>query len=277
MYIWCPEDEYGSGSDCPQLERWLVASPNNSSAAPALRDESIWKETSSLLTEVQSQARLDRPSPRSSWTRQLVSSAWRNAAVFWCARIASANGSKRDTNRFRLFASAPGETGRPWPASEPNHRSGLSVFVDKPQVPMDNDAEERALRGPVIGRRLSFGSDSETGARFTALMYSVVTTLKPNGIDVRRWLEVWLEAWAENGGRPPDAPSPWLPWSMNEERRRADGAGMTASVECRYYGRDFTAEEMALLRALIAADPPPNPATASSDGYPSCAKRTSPS
>ena len=33
---------------------------------------------------------------------------------------------------------------------------------------------------------------------------------------------------------------------------------MTAVVECRHYGRDFAAEEMALLRALIAADPPPN-------------------
>ena len=28
---------------------------------------------------------------------------------------------------------------------------------------------------------------------------------------------------------------------------------MTGRVECRYYGRDFTAGEMALLRALIAA------------------------
>ena len=33
---------------------------------------------------------------------------------------------------------------------------------------------------------------------------------------------------------------------------------MSGAVECRYYGRDFTTEEMALLRALIAADPPPN-------------------
>ena len=102
-----------------------------------------------------------------------------------------------------------------------NHRSGLSVFVDKPQVPMDNNAAERALRGPVIGRRLSFGSDGETGARFTALLYSVVATLKTNGIDVRRWLEAWLQACAKNGGQPPDDLSPWLPWSMSEERRRA--------------------------------------------------------
>ena len=66
-----------------------------------------------------------------------------------------------------------------------NHRKGLSVFVDRPQVPLDNNLAERLLRGPAIGRRLSFGSDSETGARFTALMYSVIGTLTLHGIDVR--------------------------------------------------------------------------------------------
>ena len=101
-----------------------------------------------------------------------------------------------------------------------NHRDGLSVFVDRPQVPMDNNLAERVLRGPVIGRRLSFGSDSETGARFTAVMYSVIATLSLNGIDVLRWLEAWLTACAHNGGRPPDDLSPWLPWSMSEDRKR---------------------------------------------------------
>ena len=134
-----------------------------------------------------------------------------------------------------------------------NHREGLSVFIDRPQVPLDNNLAERVLRGPVIGRRLSFGSDSENGARFTALMYSVVGTLTLNGIDVLRWLQAWLAACAANGQRPPHDLSSWLPWSMSEERRRSfHGAAMTGAVECRYYGRDFTAEEMALLRALIA-------------------------
>ena len=32
---------------------------------------------------------------------------------------------------------------------------------------------------------------------------------------------------------------------------------MTGEIECRYYGRDFTAGEMALLRALIAGPPAP--------------------
>jgi len=101
-----------------------------------------------------------------------------------------------------------------------NHREGLSVFADTPRVPMDNNLAERTLRGAVIGRRLSFGSDSEDGARLTALMYSVVETLAVNGFDVRRWLTEWLKACAANGGRAPPDLSPWLPWSMSPRRRR---------------------------------------------------------
>ena len=100
-----------------------------------------------------------------------------------------------------------------------NHRDGLCVFVDRPEVPLDNNKAERFLRGPSR-RRLSFGSDSEKGAEFTAIMYSVVGTLSMNGIDVLRWLEAWLTACAENGRPPPGDLSPWLPWSMSEERKR---------------------------------------------------------
>ena len=100
------------------------------------------------------------------------------------------------------------------------HREGLSVFVDNPQVPMDNNVAEREFRRAVIGRRLCFGSDSEDGADFTAAMYSVLGTLALNGIDVLRWLAAWLEACAKNGGQPPDDLSPWLPWTMSEARKR---------------------------------------------------------
>ena len=54
--------------------------------------------------------------------------------------------------------------------------------------------------------------------------------------------------------------------AMVDERgpqARLHDAGMTGEIECRYYGRDFTAEEMALLRALIAADPQPTRAALS--------------
>ena len=79
-----------------------------------------------------------------------------------------------------------------------NHREGLSVFLERPDVPMDNNFAERTLRSAVIARRLSFGSDSHNGARITAMMYSVAETLALNGMDVRRWLQEWLKA----GARP---------------------------------------------------------------------------
>ena len=104
-----------------------------------------------------------------------------------------------------------------------NQRAGLSVFLDRPRVPLDNNLAERMLRGPANGRRLSFGSDSEDGARFTALMYSVTGTLRLNGLDVPRWLHDWLAPCARGGGRPPDDLSPWLPWSMDAGR----GSAMT--------------------------------------------------
>ena len=33
------------------------------------------------------------------------------------------------------------------------HWEGLTVFLDHPEVAMDNNAAERALRGPVVGRK----------------------------------------------------------------------------------------------------------------------------
>ena len=108
------------------------------------------------------------------------------------------------------------------------HREGLSVFVERPQTPMDNNAAERALRGPVIGRRLSFGSDSETGARLAAMMYSVLGTLAPGGIDPLRWLEAM--AHGLRGERRPGARGPLRVAALVDEHRaqaRPHGAGMT--------------------------------------------------
>ena len=75
-------------------------------------------------------------------------------------------------------------------------------------------------RSAVIGRKLSFGSDSLDGARLTALMYSVLGTVRKNGLDVQRWLTDWLTACAEHGRSPPAELQPWLPWTMSEHTRR---------------------------------------------------------
>ena len=70
----------------------------------------------------------------------------------------------------------------------------------------------------MIGRRLSFGSDSEAGTGFTAMMYSVLGTLASNGIDPLHWLDAWLTACAQIGGRAPGDLTAWLPWSMSADR-----------------------------------------------------------
>jgi len=41
-----------------------------------------------------------------------------------------------------------------------SHWSGLTVFVDDPKIPMDNNASERTVRGPAMGRKNYYGSGS---------------------------------------------------------------------------------------------------------------------
>ena len=99
------------------------------------------------------------------------------------------------------------------------HREGLVVFVSKPIVSMDNNSVERALRRPVIGRKLSYGSHSEDGAALQGCLLSVFATLDMAGIDLWRWLEAFLRECAEIGrGAVVVDPWAWLPWGMPAER-----------------------------------------------------------
>ena len=99
------------------------------------------------------------------------------------------------------------------------HEDGLGVFVLDPRVTPNNNTAERALRGAVIGRKTSFGSGSEQGARLTALLYSAYGTLQLWGLNYYAWTLDYLDACARNGGRAPEDLAPWLPWSMDERRR----------------------------------------------------------
>lgn len=38
------------------------------------------------------------------------------------------------------------------------HWDGLTLFVDDPRIPLDNNASERALRGLVVGRKIFYGA-----------------------------------------------------------------------------------------------------------------------
>ncbi len=101
-----------------------------------------------------------------------------------------------------------------------NHWEGLTVFVDYPEVPMDNNLAERVFRGPVVGRKNFYGSGAVWSGYFAAAMFSIFQTLELSGLNQYLWLTEYLEACAGNGAKPPDNISRFLPWKMSKERLR---------------------------------------------------------
>jgi transposase len=102
-----------------------------------------------------------------------------------------------------------------------HHWSGLTVFVEHPEVPMDNNTAERSERGPVLGRKNYYGSGSAWSGRLAAMLFSLFQTLALWGLNSRVWLTAYLTACAESGGQAPARPEAWLPWNLSAEQRRA--------------------------------------------------------
>jgi transposase len=68
------------------------------------------------------------------------------------------------------------------------HWDRLTRFVTDARIPLDNNATERAIRGPVVGRKNHFGSRSRRGTEVASLFYSLLETAKLLGIDPARYL-----------------------------------------------------------------------------------------
>jgi transposase len=100
------------------------------------------------------------------------------------------------------------------------HWDGLTRFLDDPRIPLDNNASERQVRGPALGRKNYYGSGAMWSGRLAAMLFSLSATLTMAKINIRTWLTWYLESCAENGGRIPADINPFLPWKMSEEKRR---------------------------------------------------------
>jgi transposase len=74
------------------------------------------------------------------------------------------------------------------------HWDGLCVFLDHPEVPIDNNRTERGFRGPAIGRHNFYGSHSKRGTEVAALFYSLIESAKLNGKEPKRYLKLALAA-----------------------------------------------------------------------------------
>src|ERR1700730_18643292 len=92
------------------------------------------------------------------------------------------------------------------------HWEGLTRFADDPSIPLDNNACERQLRGPALGRKNYYGSGALWSGRLAAMLFSLLGTLERCRINPRQWLTDYLQACAAAGGRPPPNLDPWLPW-----------------------------------------------------------------
>lgn len=66
---------------------------------------------------------------------------------------------------------------------------GLTLFINNPEVPIDNNAQERNLRSPVIGRKTWYGTHSRRGAETASKLFTLVESCKLNGVNPRVYLQ----------------------------------------------------------------------------------------
>ena len=65
---------------------------------------------------------------------------------------------------------------------------GLTVFLDNPVVPIDNNHVERQMRDMVMGRKNHYGSKSKRGTEVAALFYSLIETARLRGEEPGHYL-----------------------------------------------------------------------------------------
>jgi len=100
-----------------------------------------------------------------------------------------------------------------------NHWEGLTLFVDRPEIPMDNSEAERQMRPLAVCRKIFYGSFSLWSGQLAARMFSLFATLRLWKLNPRKWLTAYLRACAENGGQPPPDAKRFLPWNLSEDDR----------------------------------------------------------
>jgi transposase len=97
------------------------------------------------------------------------------------------------------------------------HYSGLTLFVDDPRIPMDNNYGERLIRNPAVGRKNYYGSGAEWSGRLAMMLFSLFATLALWQINPRKWLNYYFDACAASDGEVPNDPASFLPWNSTED------------------------------------------------------------
>ncbi|HUK68122.1 MAG TPA: IS66 family transposase, partial [Streptosporangiaceae bacterium] len=104
---------------------------------------------------------------------------------------------------------------------------GLAAHRDFPDLPLDNNTAERAIRTPVVGRKNYNGSGSRWAAELASHAWTILGTARIAGHNPRAYLDAYLQACAANGGDPPagQALEALLPWNITIPGQPGQPAG----------------------------------------------------
>lgn len=91
---------------------------------------------------------------------------------------------------------------------------GLTIFVDHPEFPMDNNLAERTLRPIVLGRKNYWGNHSLWAGELSVAMFSIIQTCLLHKISPTAYLTYFLEECAEIGSHPSNIKS-FLPHRLD--------------------------------------------------------------
>lgn len=96
---------------------------------------------------------------------------------------------------------------------------GLARHREFPELALDNNTSERALRGPVIGRKNYYGSGSVISAQLASRVFTITATATRAGLNPLAYLTAYLQECARAGGSAPtgDALTRFLPWAVGSD------------------------------------------------------------
>lgn len=86
----------------------------------------------------------------------------------------------------------------------------LEVYLSNGRLEIENNAAERGIRGPTLGRKNSMFLGSEGGGATAAVAYTLIETAKLNDIDPQAWLS---EVLTRVGTHPDSQIDHLLPWN----------------------------------------------------------------
>lgn len=100
------------------------------------------------------------------------------------------------------------------------HWKGLTLFVDNPEIPMDNNLVERMIRPITLGRKNYWGNHSFWAGELTVGMLSIIQTCKIHNISPRAYLTYYLTECTKKGNCPSENElEDFLPHKLNEDMK----------------------------------------------------------